>query len=143
MAKRVKDRMYYEITREKPFGHFQTLMVGGAAGSMAGFLIASLVGACSGLDMDTIVLAFLVASFLGFFFGGIFTWIALRYFGKWVSETSLPGAPGAPEIPAEASEQGLEAVEGIPGETAPVDEGDEAKGKSVDFVFPELSPDKQ
>ncbi len=143
MAKREKDRIYYEITREKPFGYFQTLLVGGAAGSVVGFLIASLVGACSGMDMDTIVLAFLVASFLGFFFGGLFTWLATSYWGKWVSEASLPGAREVSSASAEVATPGLEELEGIPGEAGSAVEGDEAKGKSVDFVFPELSPDKQ
>ena len=69
MAKREKDRLYYEITRDKPFGTFQMLLVGGSAGSVVGFLITSLVGACAGMEMDALVLAFLVASFLGFLLG--------------------------------------------------------------------------
>lgn len=143
MAKREKDRLYYEITREKPFGIFQTLMVGGAAGSVVGFLVASLVGALAGMDMDAVVLAFLVSSFLGFFFGAIFTWLAVHYFGKWVSDASLTGAKAASGSPEEnsmpAPEIGMEESQ----DASTVMENDEAKGNSVDFVFPELSPDKQ
>jgi hypothetical protein len=143
MAKREKDRLYYEITREKPFGVFQTLMVGGSAGSVVGFLITSLVGACAGMDMDAVVLAFLISSFLGFFFGAIFTWLVVRYFSKWISDASLTGSktasPPAEEIPPPGPEAETETVS----DPSVVSEDEETKGKSVDFVFPELSPDKQ
>lgn len=143
MAKREKDRLYYEITREKPFGVFQTLMVGGAAGSVMGFLMASLVGALVGMEMDAVVLAFLAASFLGFFFGAVFTWLAVRYFGKWISDAALGGdkleTGPEPEATLATPEMGMEESQDIGAEA----ENDEAKGKSVDFVFPELSPDKQ
>lgn len=142
MAKREKDRLYYEITRERPFGPFQTLLVGGAAGSVVGFLIASLVGACSGMEMDAVVLAFLIASFLGFFFGALFTWLAVRYLGQWVSDVSAGTHPDSATPPA-AAEPSMEAGMEIPGEGNPTTEADEDKGKSVDFVFPEFSPDKQ
>lgn len=143
MAKREKDRLYYEITREKPFGTFQTLMVGGATGSVVGFLIASLVGALVGMDMDAIVLAFLVASFLGFFFGAILTWLGVHYFENWISVVSLGGTKSQTESTSQlstfASEPGADEVQ----TENTVLEDDEVKGKSVDFVFPELSPDKQ
>lgn len=137
MAKREKDRLYYEITRERPFGNFQMLLVGGGAGSVLGFLIASLVGACVGMEMDALVLAFLVASFLGFVFGSLITWLVIRYFGKLMSDASLTGLGegGGPDeekpVPLETSDAG------------PVVEDDEAKGKTVDYMFPELSPEKQ
>ena len=143
MAKREKDRLYYEITREKPFGIFQTLMVSGAAGSVIGFLMASLIGALVGMEMDAVVLAFLVSSFLGFFSGAIFTWLAVRYFGKLVSDAALGGSKAGP---SRTEEEGLSVsemeLEGSQDMGAAV-ENDEDKGKSVDFVFPELSPDKQ
>lgn len=143
MAKREKDRLYYEITREKPFGTFQTLMVGGAAGSVVGFLIASLVGALVGMDMDAVVLAFLVASFLGFFFGAVLTWLGVHYFEGWVSAASLGGVKPETDSTGEASAlSGETETEGLQDGSAMV-ENDETKGKSVDFVFPELSPDKQ
>jgi hypothetical protein len=137
MAKREKDRLYYEITREKPFGNFQMLLVGGASGSVLGFLIASLVGACAGMEMDALVLAFLVASFLGFFFGGIITWMILRYFGSLITDAALTGVEAAK--PQESEPPPADEIS----ETSPVLEEDASKGQSVDFVFPELSPDKQ
>jgi hypothetical protein len=143
MAKREKDRLYYEITREKPYGDFQTLMVGGSAGSVVGFLIASLVGACAGMEMDAVVLTFLVSSFLGFFFGAVLTWLAVRYFSKWVSDASLTGVKEAPapaeEVPPVDSEIEAEAVV----EESAVVEDDETKGKTVDWISPEFSTDKQ
>jgi hypothetical protein len=137
MAKQEKGRLYYEITRERPFGNFQMLLVGGAAGSVIGFLIASLVGACAGMEMDALVLVFLVASFLGFFFGGIITWLVIQYFGKLISDSSLTGVKTAEEKATETIEP-METQE-----IGPSLEDEAPKGQSVDFVFPELSPDKQ
>ena len=138
MARREKDRLYYEITREKPFGSFQMLLVGGSAGSVTGFLVASLVGAYEGMEMDSLVLAFLVASLLGFFFGAILMWLFLQYFGKWVDAISL-----TPENqPAPPAEETAEPTAPAVTEGLPLGGEEEDKGKSVDFVFPELSPDK-
>ncbi len=140
MAQREKDRLYYEITKEKPFGSFQMLLVGGSAGSVTGFLIASLVGAYEGIEMDILVFVFLVASFLGFFFGAILMWFCLRYFGKLIADIPLVG-----EIPSinsfEETEDSSKPL--ISPEESPILGNEEEKGKSVDFVFPELSPDKQ
>jgi hypothetical protein len=137
MAKREKDRLYYEITKEKPFGSFQMLLVGGSAGSVTGFLIASLVGAYEGMEMDVLVLAFLIASFLGFFFGAILMWLCLRYFGKLIADIPLAGESSSPAPSEETSESFVSSEE------HPVVENEADKGKSVDFVFPGLSPDKQ
>ncbi len=137
MARREKDRLYYEITKEKPFGSFQMLLVGGSAGSVTGFLIASLVGAYEGMEMDVLVFVFLVASFLGFFFGAILMWLCIRYFGKLVTDIPLVGeAPSS--TPMEETSESI-----ISSEENPVLDNEAGKGKSVDFVFPELSPDKQ
>lgn len=138
MARQEKDRIYYEITKEKPFGQFQLLLVGGSAGSVVGFLIASLVGAYEGIEMDSLVLAFLVASLLGFFLGTGLMWSFLHYFGKFTNELSL--------TPTEAErEQAVEAE--TPSEEAalesPVVEAEDSKGQSVDFTFPEFTPEKQ
>jgi len=117
--------------------------VGGAAGSVIGFLMASLVGALVGMEMDAVVLAFLVFSFLGFFFGAVFTWLAISYFGKWVSDAALGGGKTTPS-PAEEETIPVPEMEGTEAQDiSAVAENDEDKGKSVDFVFPELSPDKQ
>lgn len=137
MAKREKDRLYYEITREKPYGTFQMLLVGGATGSMVAFLIVSLVGACAGMEMDVLVLAFLIASFLGFVLGAVTIWLIQRYLGKWISDTT-PGATKAAPVEAKETPETLE----VPPES-PVMVEDATKGKTVDFVFPELSPDEQ
>ena len=136
MAKKEKDRLYYEITKEKPYGNFQMLMVGGSAGSVLGFLIISLVGAYEGMEMDSLVLAFLVASFLGFFFGLLIMWIVITYVEKMIPGSALMGG-----LPQSAGPAVTEPV--MEAETVPAAETEEAKGKSVDFVFPELSPDNQ
>jgi hypothetical protein len=136
MAKREKDKLYYEITREKPYGFYQMLMVGGAAGSVLGFLVISLVGAYEGTEMDTLVLSFLAASFLGFFFGLVLTWLSIRHFEKLMAVFPFDGQKTQP-LPS------LENVAPFDATETPVLENDETKGKSVDFVFPELSPDKQ
>lgn len=137
MARQDKDRIYYEITKEKPFGHFQLLLVGGSAGSVTGFLIASLVGAYEGMEMDSLVLAFLVASLLGFVFGASLMWLFLHYFSKFVNELALtPGESQKPEMEPEAPLEEV-VMEG------PAVQNEDQKGQSVDFVFPEFSPDKQ
>jgi hypothetical protein len=137
MARREKDRLYYEITKEKPFGSLQMLLVGGSVGSVSGFLIASLVGAFEGIELDILVFSFLVASFLGFFFGVILMWLCLRYFGKIVDGIPLVGETPSMTSAEETSESFVSPEE------SPIRENEEGKGKSVDFVFPELSPDKQ
>jgi len=138
MARREKDRLYYEITREKPFGTFQMLLVGGSAGSVTGFLIASLVGAYEGLEMDSLVLVFLIASFLGFFFGALLMWLFLHYFSRLASEITL--TTDNPTSPSLVDKGEPEAQTNV--EVNPVVDSEEEKGKSIDFVFPELSPDK-
>jgi hypothetical protein len=137
MARREKDRLYYEITKEKPFGSFQMLLVGGGAGSVTGFLIASLLGAYEGIEMDVLVFVFLVASFLGFFFGAILMWLCLRYLGKFIADIPLAG-----EVPSITPLEET-SVPFTSSEESSILENEDGKGKSVDFVFPELSPDKQ
>ncbi len=137
MARNEKGRLYYEITKEKPFGSFQMLLVGGSAGSITGFLIASLVGAYEGMEMDVLIFSFLVTSFLGFFFGVILMWLFLRYFGKLIADIPLIGDIPA-VVPREESSKTV-----ISSEESSIFGNEEGKGESVDFVFPELSPDKQ
>jgi MFS family permease len=137
MAKKDKDRLYYEITREKAYGSFQMLMVGGSAGSVLGFLIASLVGAYEGMEMDSLVLAFLVASLLGFFFGLLLMWLAITYLEKLIPSSTLIGGLPAATPPVETASMPEEA------QSVSALEPEEGKGKSIDFVFPELTPDNQ
>ncbi|HVZ81921.1 MAG TPA: hypothetical protein VHE12_14125 [bacterium] len=113
------------------------LLVGGSAGSVTGFLIASLIGAYEGIEMDSLVLAFLVASLLGFFFGAGLVWLFLHYFSSFVNELSASSVePVGQEMTEEtATEEPL--AEG------PVVATEDEKGQSVDFTFPEFTPDKQ
>ena len=141
MAKRDKNKLFYEVTKERPLGSFHVLMVGGSAGSVLAFLVVSLVGAYEGVGIDSLVFAFLVASILGFLFGALLSWFAWRYFDEWVPVSALWG--GTPEKPIPAEMAGAPAPPAVEAEPNPVVEDEEAKGKSVDFVFPELSPDKQ
>lgn len=141
MARQEKDKLYYEITKEKAFGNFQMLLVGGSAGSITGFLIASLVGAYEGIEMDSLVLAFLIASILGFFFGAILIWLFIQYFGKFVNQLTL--AP-EDEVKGAGESSNAEMAEPVESEApSAVVENEESKGKSIDFMFPEFSPDKQ
>ncbi len=137
MAKKDKDRLYYEITKEKAYGSFQMLMVGGSAGSVLGFLIASLVGAYEGMEMDSLVLAFLVASLLGFFFGLLLMWLAITYLEKLIPSSALIAGLPVATPPVETTSM---AEEVQPASALDIEEG---KGKSIDFVFPELTPDNQ
>ncbi len=138
MAKREKDKLFYEITKEKPLGAFHIILVGGGAGSVLAFLIVSLVGAYEGVEIDSLVLAFLISSMLGFFFGAILAWVGWRYLDELIPVSALWGGQPAKISEPEQTEVPAPAVE-----SAPMVEDEGAKGTSVDFVFPELSPDKQ
>jgi len=133
MAKREKDKIYYEVTKERPLGTFHLLLVGGAAGSVLSFLIVTLVGAYAGMDLDGLVLFFLISNFSGFLFGAGIVWLALKYLEPRISDSLLIGRKVS-AVP--------EPMEVVPLQESPIVEDEEAKGKSVDFVFPELSPDK-
>lgn len=135
MADNNKGKQFYELTREKPYGLFQMILVGGTACAVLAFLIVSLVGIYEGLSMDSIILAFLTSALLGFLVGGMLTWLAIRYLGPLVEKMdeekkSTPTETQVlePEPPSESSEQIVP---------------EEEKGQSVDFVFPEISPDQQ
>ena len=144
MAKRDKNRLYYEVTKERPYNTFQLLMMGGSAGSVLAFFIVSLIGAYEGTDMDSLVLAFLLASFIGFFFGAFVTWTFINRLDNLLSIASLLDGVSTTACPAQpvVSEAISEPTETID-ETNSAVGGEENKGKSIDFVFPELSPDKQ
>lgn len=138
MAKKDKDKIYYEVTREKPFGLFHMLLAGGSAGSVLCFLIVSLVGAYAGLGMDGLILLFLTATFLGFLLGAILVWFFIRFVEPKLDLAWLSGGTSSrPSVEEAPSQPIVEEAE------SPVVGDEEAKGKSVDFVFPELSPDKQ
>lgn len=134
MAKREKGKVYYEVTKEKPFGMFQVLLMGGATGSVLAFLMVSLLGAFNGMEMDSLIFSFLIASFLGFFFGVLITWLFAQNFGNLILLSSFVSTP------AFDSKNSILTNEVQTEESVVEDE--EAKGKSIDFVFPELSPDK-
>ena len=146
MAKRDKDRLYYEVTKEKPYGIFQMLLVGGSAGSVLTFLIVSLIGAYEGTDMDSLVLAFLLSSFLGFLIGVGVMWLVITRVEKHIPLSTLIMGPNLSGASADTT-PAPPAVNHGPTSTIPEQDEtvlgeEENKGKSVDFVFPELSPDK-
>ena len=64
------------------------------------------------------------------------TFLALSYFDEIICTPDMLGLSGL-----KTEDQPIES-ESLPLESSPVVE-EEAKGKSVDFVFPELSPDKK
>jgi hypothetical protein len=133
MAK--KDKNTYEITRERPTGSFGLLLSGGAAGTVFLFLVTLLIGAYAGITLDNLIFYFLLSGFAGFIFGAGVTWILIRYFGEIIHFSSLAG-PAALSHPAPEPETQLETE-------LPIEEGSEEKGKSVDYVFPEFSPENQ
>ena len=135
MADRSKDKQFYEITKEKPSGRYQILMVGGSAGSVLAFLVISLIGAYTGMALDSLVLCFLAASFLGFFLGGLLTWLAFSYFGKMSKESEKDSVNTTMVEQEPVIEENAQPENSL--------DIDENKGQSVDFVFPELSPDKK
>jgi hypothetical protein len=128
-------KQFYELTREKPYGIFHMILVGGTACAVLAFLMVSLIGAYEGLPIDSIILAFLTAVLLGFLTGGVMTWLGIKYIGPILEkmdqekiDTLSENLILEPAIPLDSS--------------API-ESSEEKGQTVDFVFPEISPDQQ
>jgi len=137
MPKNKKGQIYYQVTHEKPQGPSHVLLLGGSVGAALSFFIVSVAGALNGTEMNDLVLYFILSAILGFFVGTFLTWLFLRNFASVVSASSSltqteVSASSAPEAPI-TSEQTAQ---------SPAVPAEEDKGQSVDFVFPELSPDK-
>lgn len=137
MAK--KNKNIYEVTKEKPAGSFGLLISGGASGTVFLFLVTLLLGAYSGMSLDNLIFVFLLSGFLGFFLGMGLTWIIIRYFGEVLNLSSLvePAGLRKTEAPVPEPEMPDTTTEPV------VSMEEEAKGKSVDYVFPEFSPENQ
>jgi hypothetical protein len=140
MAK--KDKKTYEITKEKPAGSLGLLISGGAAGTGFLFLVFLMIGAYAGMGLDNLIFYFMIAGFFGFFFGTGITWLLIRYFGEMVHLSGLAG-PVASAPTAAAAAPAEEVMEAPLEGQAPLNPDEEAKGKSVDYVFPEFSPENQ
>ena len=131
MAKNNKGKQFFEVTREKPVGKGYVLLMGGSVGSAVSFFVVSVLGAFYGIGMDDLVFYFILFSIFGFFVGGFFTWFFILYFSKVASASFVSSVDEVQVQSAEtASSDSAMAVE------------ESEKGQSVDFVFPELSPDK-
>jgi hypothetical protein len=131
MAKNNKGKQFFEVTREKPTGKGYVLLMGGSVGSAVSFFIVSVLGSFYGIGMDDLIFYFILSSIFGFFVGGFLTWLFVLYFSKVASASFVSSAE---EVQAQSvetsSSESVMAVE------------ESEKGQSVDFVFPELSPDK-
>jgi len=134
MAKNNKGKLFYEVTREKPMGKSQVLLMGSSVGAVVSFFIVSFLGSLYGIEMDNLVFYFILSSIVGFFVGGFLTWLFVLNFSKVVSATSV--------LSLEASNVKPEAESQSTSNPESVISAEEEKGQSVDFVFPELSPDK-
>jgi len=131
MAKNNKGKQFFEVTREKPVGKGYVLLMGGSVGSAVSFFIVSVFGSFYGIGMDDLVLYFILSSIFGFFMGGFVTWLFVLYFSKVVSASFVSPVEKIQTQSAETdSSESVMAAE------------ESEKGQSVDFVFPELSPDK-
>jgi len=130
----------YEITKEKPATSFEMVLSVGSIGAAVGFFMTLVVGACTAtFTLDGLLLVSLVFSVTGFILGVFLGWLILTYLGDFLGVLSFSKS-AAPEVPSEnfsASNEGT--VASVP--TSAVVEGD--AGKSVDYVFPEFSPDNQ
>lgn len=134
MAKDKKGKVFYNVTKEKPSGKSQVLLAGASGGAVISFFMVSVLGSLYGIEMDNLVFYFMLSSIVGFFVGGILTWLFVRNFSNVVSASEIFESKAA-EMKQTADVQPEMTAES----TAPTEED---KGQSVDFVFPELSPDK-
>jgi len=135
MAKKNKGKQFYVVTREKPAGKAYVILMGGSMGAVISFFIVSVLGTLYGTEMDDLVFFFILFGIFGFFVGGFLTWFFALYFSKVVAASSVvPMEKPMEETLVQSLETpNLESV-------MPAEETE--KGQSVDFVFPELSPDK-
>jgi phosphate/sulfate permease len=108
----------------------------GAIGAALGFFTALLAGACSqSATLDSIVVVSLMATVLGFGIGLLVSWVFQRYFGNLLEQVSKPAS--STSIPSPESDG---AQVSAPDATSTPTED---KGQSVDYVFPEFSPDQR
>ncbi len=135
MSDRPKNKQYYEITKEKPSSLVRMYMVSGSIGSAFGFLIITMIGAYQGVPMDSLVLAFLGASFAGFLLGVVILWFFLRYFINLLNRENL-----LKDVSIDMRFK-TEQQETRSGQENTSDDNND-KGKTIDFTFPEFSPDK-
>jgi hypothetical protein len=135
MAKEKETGKLYEITRERPATPFEMVVSVGSIGAALGFFMTLVVGACTAtFTLDGLLLVSLVFSVTGFAIGLLVGWLILRYLGDLLNVITRPQPP-APRV----SRQGTDVDTAT---EASVVSGED-KGKSVDYVFPELSPDNQ
>jgi hypothetical protein len=133
MAKREQGKLYYEVSNDKPSDSFRIFLSGGAVGSAFVFLLTVLVGVCNGMSMDRLLFIFLISSLAGFGLGVSVTFVFVKSFSSLVGGAALvtSGSTATSEMkPADSVKLTSPDVEEF------------GKGKSVDFVFPEFTPDK-
>jgi hypothetical protein len=136
MPKNKKGQIFYQVTKDKPQGISHVLLLGGSVGTALSFFIVSVLGALNGIEMNDWVFYFILAAIIGFFVGGFLTLLFVRNFSKVVFSSSAATESAAqPSVEAEVGQPAVS-------EGPAVVPGEEDKGQSVDFVFPELSPDK-
>jgi hypothetical protein len=131
-SKDKKGGKFYEVTKERKASDWEIMLSVGAIGATLGFFTSLLAGACSqSATLDSIMVVSLLATVLGFGLGILVSWVFRKYFGNLLVQAAKPQVTppaavadesAAPEAPA-----------------SPTDD----KGKSVDYVFPEFSPDQR
>jgi len=131
-----KNVKYYEVTKERKASTWEITLSVGAIGATLGFFTALLAGSCSqSATLDSIVVVSLLATVLGFGIGLLVSWVFQRYFGNLLEQVSKPSVSTSVPSPEGDATQ-TASVEAVPSET-------ENKGQSVDYVFPEFSPDQR
>lgn len=136
---------YYEVTKERKASTWEITLSVGAIGAALGFFTALFAGACSqSSTLDSIVAVSLLATVLGFGIGLFVAWLFQKYFGNLLEQVSKPvaSASGASlqEGTVQASSTDAAAASSSDVVSSPETED---KGQSVDYVFPELSPDQR
>ena len=132
MATDKKGNLFYEVTREKPGGKSNLLLLGGSISAVISFFCVSILGSIFGVEMDDLIFYFIISSIVGFLAGGVLTWFVVYY---------IPNKTNSPSPKSNDENQEFQPV--ASNNTEPIIPAEEAeKGQSVDYVFPEISPDK-
>lgn len=134
MAKEKETGKLYEITKERPATPFEMILSVGSIGAAIGFFMTLVVGACTAtFTLDGLLLVSLVFSVVGFLLGLLVGWLILRYLGDLLNAITHPKTTATPMA------AGME----NPVDSSAAGSGSEVRAQSVDYVFPELSPDNQ
>jgi hypothetical protein len=131
---RKKSKKFYEITKEKPITWWEIILTIGAMGAAIGFFLSLTIGiGVAGYPLDSLLFNSILSCVLGFGVGLLLGYIIVHYLETLLVEAGILKLDKVEEAKT-SPESG--ATSEVQAASAEVD-----KGKSVDYVLPEFSPE--